>query len=1011
MTRARQLLVAATVLAAAHLCPARAETPAPAPSAATVAAPAPTVAQVLRQLADGNARFSAAHALHPNQSQPRRDETAKGQHPVATVISCCDSRVPIEQVFDQGVGDLFVVRVIGNVADTDEIGSAEYGVGHLHTPVLLVLGHTKCGAVTAAVQGADVHGSIPAVLSKITPAAEQARSDAALTGDALVARAIQLNVWRQVEQLLRRSSHVRELVETQQVQIVGGVYNVQTGQIEMMGTHPQQAAILASAAAAPAATPHTDAAKVAPAELLEVTANATATVGAPAPAEQTHAAPAPRVEAQPAPPVPAPAAESQAEAPAHPTTPDAPRATGASAKAQPQPPSTSTLVLGTLALVGACAGGGWFFFRGSPGASATSGRSTGMKLSTKLFSGFGSLLAISLVLGSLAVVKMKVGVAAAEDLSEMYAPEAHIAVSMDGHQADVMLQAATYAFTADPKALAAARASLHDVDAQLKRAQDLATAHPEMKEFREDVDRAEKLLADYHACLELTAARSRDVLAVRDEMNRSAADAAKTLATLAAAQQASMAEEIARRPEPEKLTERLDRVMLVASVRDLVDQCRAIAWKAQAERQGPMFDAADPLFKEIDDSLARLRTLVRTQGDLTEVEQIAARVGDYHRDVTRMKQDLQDLDEVDARRDRTGAEFEQTVGAMADQGLDRTVAETAASAASLRAASNEIIAGLVAAALVSAALAFGITRSITRPINRAIAALTAGSQQTAVAASQVSASSQIVAQGASEQAASLEETGSALEEISSLTRRNAETARRAAGLSADAKSSADTGNQAMTRMATAIQEIQKTATETAKIIKVVDEIAFQTNLLALNAAVEAARAGEAGKGFAVVAEEVRNLAIRSAEAAKNTTAMIDESVTAARKGVGITEEVAGTLRQITAGADQVNTLVGEIAAGSDEQTRGLDQVNQAVGQIDQVVQANAGGAEEAASASEELGAQAEQMQHVVADLAGLIGGAAARDAALTKTATKRTAHQPAPAPKPDRAPTPHRLAA
>src|SRR6185295_18888337 len=146
---------------------------------------------------------------------------------------------------------------------------------------------------------------------------------------------------------------------------------------------------------------------------------------------------------------------------------------------------------------------------------------------------------------------------------------------------------------------------------------------------------------------------------------------------------------------------------------------------------------------------------------------------------------------------------------------------------------------------------------------------------------------------------SLEETTSALEEMASMTRKNAETAQQAAGLAGETKSAADRGNQAMHKMGTAIAEIQKSATETAKIIKVIDEIAFQTNLLALNAAVEAARAGEAGTGFAVVAEEVRNLAMRSAEAAKNTSAMIEESVSNARNGVALSQDVAKSLGEIT----------------------------------------------------------------------------------------------------------------
>jgi len=212
--------------------------------------------------------------------------------------------------------------------------------------------------------------------------------------------------------------------------------------------------------------------------------------------------------------------------------------------------------------------------------------------------------------------------------------------------------------------------------------------------------------------------------------------------------------------------------------------------------------------------------------------------------------------------------------------------------------------------------------------------------------------------------------------MSSMTKQNADNAVQANSLAGEANQSATKGNEAMGRMSQAIGEIQKSADETAKIIKVIDEIAFQTNLLALNAAVEAARAGEAGKGFAVVAEEVRNLAMRSAEAAKNTASMIEESVKNSKNGVDIAGEVAKMLEEITDSSRKANELVGEIAAASQEQAQGIDQVNTAMAQMDKVTQQNAANAEESASASEELSAQAQQMNVMVNELVAIVGGSA-----------------------------------
>lgn len=206
------------------------------------AAKGPTPDEAIAQLSAGNQRFVSGNVEMPHQDQGRRCDTyANGQHPFAAVLSCADSRVPVELVFDQGIGDLFVVRVAGNVATASEIGSLEYGVEHLGVPVIVVLGHGKCGAVTAAMGpgGGEVSPSLGLVLHAISPAVERAReNNPKLKGDALLNACIRTNVQQQVDGLIDKSEVIRKAMGSGKLKVVGAVYDLHGGQVTYLNAPP-----------------------------------------------------------------------------------------------------------------------------------------------------------------------------------------------------------------------------------------------------------------------------------------------------------------------------------------------------------------------------------------------------------------------------------------------------------------------------------------------------------------------------------------------------------------------------------------------------------------------------------------------------------------------------------------------------------------------------------------------------------------------------------------------------
>ncbi|MBC3796152.1 methyl-accepting chemotaxis protein [Acetobacterium tundrae] len=254
---------------------------------------------------------------------------------------------------------------------------------------------------------------------------------------------------------------------------------------------------------------------------------------------------------------------------------------------------------------------------------------------------------------------------------------------------------------------------------------------------------------------------------------------------------------------------------------------------------------------------------------------------------------------------------------------------------------------------------------IIETLNSLIGNINDAAKQVTAGSNQVSDASQALAQGSTEQASSVQELSASIAEIADQTKQNAMNANKAKDLTTDVQEYATKGNAQMAEMQNSMTEINKSSSDISKIIKVIDDIAFQTNILALNAAVEAARAGQHGKGFAVVAEEVRTLAARSAEAAKETSGLIEGSIEKVKDGTKIADETAAALNEIVEGIVKVTDLVGNIAEDSNEQASGIAQVNMGIEQVAQVVQNNSATAEQSAAASEELSGQAEMLKEMI----------------------------------------------
>lgn len=938
----------------------------------------PSPDEIVNNLKAGNQRFVDGTSAHPHTDSARLYQAGtenQGNHAYATVITCSDSRVPVERLFDAGIMDIFVIRVAGNVCDVDEVGSIEYGLSHVNTPVLVVLGHTQCGAVTAVTQGILGQGhalerNIPPLVDNIEPAVRRAMAKHPnVHGKDIIPYGIEENVWQGIEDLFLSSPSTRDLVNSGKVKVVGAIYDVGTGKVSWL-PEMKVGQILANVEADPG-------------RALIAMAGGHDNGGG-------HAAPASHGDNGGGQSAPSAHAAPAAHGGGH----VAPAAHGAVATHKKVKAEKIILVNerelreldkkrhhelehNEVTLAANTSGLGILpkIFTGLlvlgivGGILIKSGTLAEMSLAAKLYSGFGIIIALAVGLG-----------AAGYYFLDKVQEESLLQTTLLELEVDIAnlrsLQDEFVLFGIEDQAKGERLLEEHH-ELSLKIDDDLI----HIRNFSLDVEAVEVIrqideaLADYRKNFSDLGERYHEIEELKESLDELGENMDSELAEVIHEHELALKVLEAEGSDLQQIILQTELVEVLFESELLVSKIGHAEVEFLLDKQ---LRHVDRIETEIGQLVAELKTakgIIPTLdtpreeqiADIAQLEEVEHELGEYREELSRIIRDELEveIDMIACTEDLIKIE------AYSEAMSEKTQAETQAVIHEANTAST-VLCGIVA--VLGSLLAFFISRGINRNLTRIQQALSMGSEQVSSASGQIAEASQQLAEGASEQAASLEETSASLEEYSSMTERNAENSNNVNVNMGEADGLLNTGMESMKRMTEAINEIKTSSDETAKIIKTIEEIAFQTNILALNAAVEAARAGEAGAGFAVVAEEVRNLAQRSADAATNTSELIERSQSNTNVGVSVADEMGKNLNSILDSVKKASGLAQEIAVASKEQIEGIGQINKAVSQMDKVVQSSASQAEESASAAEELSAQAEELRGMVGQLARVISG-------------------------------------
>ena len=986
------------------------------------AAQQPSPAKALQMLKDGNARFLAGNPVHGHTDTARLLQAGRenqGDHAIATVIACSDSRVPLERIFDVGVMDIFVIRVAGNVVDTDEAGSIEYGLAHVNTPVMVVLGHTQCGAVTAVThalqgRGHELEVNIPPLVDNIEPAVNRAMSlRPELKGNAIIPIGIEENVWQGVEDLFMESPATRQLVKDGKVKVVGAIYDVGSGAINWL-PEAKVGQILAQVESDPNRPMNVMAAPAAggghgddgghaggghdghgaPSASISKTGHGGGSVrgGVVSLADHGQAEELSRLANR----------EIEVTAEQLATSDDS--------------GSTMYAMLG-LILVMAVFGG----------VLLRSRTFDNLRLGAKLACGFSGVVLLALAIGIGGYYFLE------QVNSEYDAALGAVDLDMMAGETQAMDNAFMLFGITDhargEKILAEHQAMVEEFHTDIENlaAFDLDPA------ARGQIDKLRKELQHYENSFGKFTANVKVVEQMKDELGVLGKELLETTEQqLREHQQDLYALENARNAN-------LGRIRVQSELVQTFAELEMLTLRLGNNRVGFMLDSDIRRIPLSEQWLGEVFVqLERAAEQIARQQNAAARKASDLRDLELLRKDwdlyVKDLGammmaELELRKDLADMTEElQTVealaGALADK-LDRDAEQVRA---------NADLASLLLmalAVLIGGLVTYVVTRTITGPVVKGVAMAEEIAQgdfsqrinlvrkdeigqlstaldhmaeslakkaevaqqiaegnltvevemvsgkdklgdalqqmvqslrdiigQVQAAVEQVSAGSQAMSASSEELSQGATEQAASAEEASSSIEEMVANIRQNTDNAQQTEKIAVQGAEDAQRSGQSVGETVVAMRNIAEKILIVEEIARQTNLLALNAAIEAARAGEHGKGFAVVASEVRKLAERSQQAAGEINELSVSSV-------AVAEEAGRALEAMVPNIQKTAELVQEIAAASREQDTGADQIAKAIQQLDSVIQQNASSSEEMASTSEELSSQAEGLSHTI----------------------------------------------